>query len=306
MKTKQGCLYVVATPIGNLNDITLRAIEILKTVDYIFAEDTRHSRILLKHLNIEKPLLTLHDHNERIQTETVIEKLNQGFQVALISDAGTPLISDPGYHLVHKLRILGFSIIPIPGPTAFIAALSVSGLPTDRFCFQGFLSSKATARKEQLESLRHERRTIIFYETPHRVLPALEAMIDIFGGEREACFARELTKSFETILTSNLRTISQKVASDPNQQKGEIVLIVGGYSINTRTADTKLKDNNHEEASIENKAKEPIDSMESMEEPRRILKILLEELPMAKASSIAAKIVGKPKKILYDLALKIM
>lgn len=276
-----GCLYIVATPIGNLGDITLRAIEVLKKVDVILTEDTRHSLHLLKHYSIEKKCVALHEHNELKQVADLINELKKGLHMALISDAGTPLINDPGYPLVREALTCGIQVVPIPGPSALIAALSASGLPTDHFCFQGFLPSKDSARQAELEALAMERRTMVFYEAPHRVLSTLKDMARIFGNDREVCLARELTKSFETIRQGSLQAILELIKKDLNQQRGEIVLVLRGFQAN--------QDNDASELPIEAK---------------RILKILMAELPPTKAASIASKITGKPKKVLYDFALK--
>ncbi len=270
-----GTLYIVATPIGNLQDISLRAIEVLKTVHCIAAEDTRHSALLLQHFLINKPVLALHEHNERERANTILERLQQGESVALISDAGTPLISDPGYFLVREARGLGIKVVPIPGACAAIAALSAAGLPTDRFCFEGFLPAKSKQRLQQLELLRHETRTLIFYETPHRILECLQDMQTVFGAERQAVVARELTKLYETIHSASLVDLITWVASDANQQRGEIVLLVAGAPEQApEQADT--------------------DAM---------LKILLAELPLKQAVDLAAKLSGKRKNELYERAL---
>ncbi len=275
-----GVLYVVATPIGNLRDMSPRAIEVLKAVNCIAAEDTRHSAPLLQHFLINTPLISLHEHNERERSARLLEQLQQGESIALISDAGTPLISDPGYFLVHEARNLGVKIVPIPGACALIAALSVSGLPTDRFSFEGFLPAKSKHRLAQLESLRHETRTMVFYEAPHRILDCLQDMQTIFGVKRQAVIARELTKMFETIQSAPLGELLRWVEADANQQRGEIVLILQG-------AEAKLPEE-EDSVSTEN-----------------ILKILLDELPLKQAVDLAAKISGKRKNELYQQALKL-
>jgi 16S rRNA (cytidine1402-2'-O)-methyltransferase len=285
-KSRSAMLYVVATPIGNLQDLSLRAIEILKSVDVILAEDTRHSRRLLNHYQIQKPILALHEHNERAKIETLIRLLETGQSLALISDAGTPLISDPGFHLLRAVQQEGYIISPIPGASAVIAALSVSGLPSDRFCFEGFLPSKTQARQRHLQNLIQEPRTLIFYEAPHRLLSSLQDMMTLFGGEREAVLARELTKSFETIRRDNLAALVQWVKDDPNQTLGEMVLLVRGYEDEKGTE------------YVTEGAGETVAT-------QRILKVLLQELPMAQAASLAAKITGVSKRILYDQALRL-
>lgn len=281
----KGFLYIVATPIGNLEDISQRAISILNSVDGILAEDTRHSRILLDKLNIRKEIFSLHEHNEPIEAEKYCRYiLEEGKSLALISDAGTPLISDPGYLLVRKAQDLNIKVVPIPGPSAVITALSASGLPTDRFIFLGFLPAKKLARQKRLESLMHETSTLIFYEAPHRIIETLENMMEIFGETREAVLARELTKTFETIHRASLKDLFHFVNSDANQTRGEMVLLVAGVSL---TAQEK------EEAS------ENI-SLENMQ----ILKILAEELPPKKAAHLTGKITGISKQVLYNLLIK--
>jgi 16S rRNA (cytidine1402-2'-O)-methyltransferase len=277
---KSGVLYIVATPIGHLDDITLRAIEVLKCVDRIAAEDTRHSVRLLKHLGIAKPLVALHEHNERDQAFKLLDPLEAGESLALISDAGTPLISDPGYHLVQLAHHRGIRVVPIPGACSIIAALSASGLATDRFVFEGFLSAKSTARQKQLEKLARESRTLIFFEAPHRILETLEAMVLCFGKERLAVVARELTKTFETIRLATLSELLDGIKADLMQQRGEFVILVAGATIQTSLDETI-----------------PSESM-------TVLKILLAELSVKQASSLAAKITGVKRGALYEAALK--
>ncbi|MCK4608552.1 MAG: 16S rRNA (cytidine(1402)-2'-O)-methyltransferase, partial [Gammaproteobacteria bacterium] len=221
-------LYIVATPIGNLGDITLRALEILKQVDYVAAEDTRHSKNLLTHFSIKKPMLALHDYNEKESSKTLLHHLQQGADIALVSDAGTPLISDPGYHLVTMLRAAGIKIVPIPGACAAIVALAAAGLPTDKFIFEGFLPAKTTARTARLTAIQKETRTMVFYEAPHRLLKSLDDFITVFGADRMAVLAKELTKQFETIYHANLEEIKTWLTADPKRQKGEFVLLVHG------------------------------------------------------------------------------
>jgi 16S rRNA (cytidine1402-2'-O)-methyltransferase len=272
-----GVLYVVATPIGNLADVSQRALDVLAAVNIIAAEDTRHSGRLLQQYQINTKILALHDHNERDRAPDVVARLAQGKSVALISDAGTPLISDPGYHLVRLAREQGFRVVPVPGASAMLAALSAAGLPSDRFGFEGFLPSKGAARKKRLETMAAESRTLIFYEAPHRILDTLADMAEVFGTERHVVIARELTKTFETIRGDAVGALLEWVKSDPDQQKGEMVLLVKGLDV------------------------EPGDSNE--QEAQRILKIMLEELPLSQASSLAAKITGIRKKPLYQLGL---
>lgn len=276
-KNSTGTLYVVATPIGNLDDITLRAIEILKQVDKIAAEDTRHTAPLLKHLSIEKPTISLHEFNERDRLAVLIDFLFEGQSIALISDAGTPLISDPGYVLVKEARANNIRVVPIPGPCAAIAALCSAGLPTDRFTFEGFLPAKAEARENKLSTLRHESRTMIFYEAPHRLLETLQSMQTIFGNDRQAVVARELTKMYETILDGSLENLVAHFEVKTGEQRGEIVILVKGTD---------------EEAS---ETKEVV--------PEEVLDILLAELPLKQAATLASKITKTRKNLLYDLAL---
>ncbi|MHB1948624.1 MAG: 16S rRNA (cytidine(1402)-2'-O)-methyltransferase, partial [Gammaproteobacteria bacterium] len=271
-----GNLYIVATPIGNLQDMSLRAIETLKNVDLIAAEDTRHSAALLQHFSISTPLLALHEHNERERANTLLERLQQGESIALISDAGTPLISDPGYFLVKEARGLGVNVIPIPGPCAAIVALSAAGLPTDRFIFEGFLPAKTKGRVDRLTALKHEPRTMIFYEAPHRIVELLEDMQTVFGNDRTVVIARELTKKFETMRSGALFELVEWVKNDPNQQKGELVVLAEGSS--------------------ESPANIP---------SQELLTLLLEHLPLKQAVEIAAKISGDRKNDLYDLAVLI-
>ena len=270
---QSGCLYVVATPIGHRDDFSARAIETLRAVAVIAAEDTRHSRPLLVHHNIDTPLIALHDYNERDAVDAIVRRMVAGDSVALISDAGTPLISDPGFRLVRAARAAGVRCIPVPGACAAIAALSVAGLPSDRFVFEGFLPAKAAARRTRLQELAGEARTVIFYESSHRVAESLADMRDIFGATREAVLARELTKMFETVLGEPLAELAARVAADPDQQRGECVLLVAGRG---EEADAKLA------------------------EGQRIFAILREELPPAKAAKLAAAITGAPRKLLYE------
>lgn len=227
-KNTFGQLYIVATPIGNLQDITLRAIETLNTVDLVAAEDTRHSQKLLTHLSINTPLTALHDHNEEEKSHFIIEQLSYGKNIALISDAGTPLISDPGYRLVAKAREHGIKVIPIPGACALITALSAAGLPTDHFCFEGFLSSKDSARRQALEKLKHEERTLVFYEAPHRILDFTKDIITIFGEERHIVLAKELTKTFETFFFGSAIQALTWLNDKPEHQLGEFVVMIKG------------------------------------------------------------------------------
>ncbi len=275
-----GTLYVVATPIGHLGDISARAIEVLKQVDRIAAEDTRHSGRLLQHYAIQTPMLALHEHNERQAAPALIEQLRAGQSIALISDAGTPLISDPGFNLVKLARQAGVRVVPIPGPSALVCALSAAGLATDRFVFEGFLPAKATARHNRLAQLARESRTLVFYESSHRIVDCLADMVEAFGASRRAVLARELTKQFETIHQDELGALQRWVEADSNQQKGEIVVLVEGWS-------------------------QPDDNVLDAE-AERVLQILMEELPVRTAAKLAARLTGLNKRDLYErgVALK--
>jgi len=223
-----GCLYVVATPIGNLEDISLRALRVLAEVDVVAAEDTRHSRALLARHGLERPLLALHEHNEEQQAPNLIGRLQQGAAVALISDAGTPLLSDPGYRLVGLAVEAGIEVVAVPGPSAVTAALSISGLPTDRFVFEGFLPARRSARRKALAKLRGESRTLVFFESSHRIAECLADVVEAFGAERRAAICREMTKQFETVLRGSLAELAERVSADPDQRKGEFVMVIAG------------------------------------------------------------------------------
>jgi 16S rRNA (cytidine1402-2'-O)-methyltransferase len=274
-----GSLYVVATPIGNLADLSARAIEILGGVDGIVAEDTRHSGKLLQHYALHTPMTALHEHNERDLAPQLVQQLVEGRSLAMISDAGTPLISDPGFNLVRLAREADVPVVPVPGPSALICALSASGLPTDRFVFEGFLPSRRTARRNRLEQLCRESRTLIFYESSHRIVESLQDMQEQFGDQRQAVVARELTKQFETIRGDTLAALVQWITADPNQQKGEFVVLLQGAG------------------QVETHAVTP--------EAEQILLVLLEELPIKKAAKLAARITGLNKRALYDRALQL-
>ncbi|MAZ78174.1 MAG: 16S rRNA (cytidine(1402)-2'-O)-methyltransferase [Legionellaceae bacterium] len=273
---KTGIFYIVATPIGNLGDMTERAVNVLRDVDVIAAEDTRHSRPLLQHFSIDKPLISLHDHNEKQRCESLLNKLQAGQSIALICDAGTPLISDPGYHVVKFLREHDVQIVPVPGACAAVTALSAAGLPSDRFCFEGFLPAKSASRVSQLNHLSSETRTMIFYESPHRILDSLQDMQKVFGGVRQIVLARELTKKFETIRAGTIAELLAFVEQDSDQQRGEMVLLVQGTVLSNQENDGE-----------------------------RVLQILLDELPVKQAASLAAKITGARKNELYQRALKV-
>lgn len=271
-------LYVVATPIGNLDDITARALRVLREVAVIAAEDTRHSARLLQHFGITTPLVACHEHNERDQGGRFLARLQGGEDVALISDAGTPLISDPGFHLVRQARAAGIRVVPVPGPCALIAALSAAGLPSDRFVFEGFLPAKTAGRLARLEQLKEESRTLIFYEAPHRLLDCLADLERIMGTDRLAVMARELTKAFETFQGLPLGELRAWVAADGNQQRGECVLLVAGW-----------------QAPAENSV--PAAAL-------RVLELLLKEMPLKRAAALAAEITGVRKNLLYQAALE--
>ena len=271
-------LYIVPTPIGNLGDMSSRAIEVLNQVSLIACEDTRHSGKLLSHFGITTKTTALHDHNERARAQWIVEQLAAGLSIALISDAGTPLISDPGYHLVSHVRQSGFNVIPLPGPCAAITALSASGLPSDRFTFEGFLPSKEKARADKLLALKEDPRTLIFYESPHRIEHSLTTMVEVLGGDRHVVMAREVTKTFETFLSGPVSEVLAKVSTDLNQQKGEIVLMVHGYHLSDDEAIPTVAINT--------------------------LKLLCEELPLKKAAAIAAQIHGLKKNALYKYGLE--
>ena len=226
--SSSGCLYVVATPIGNLDDLSLRALRVLAEVDVIAAEDTRHSRALLTRHGLDRTLLALHEHNEEQQAPRLVRRLLDGESVALISDAGTPLLSDPGYRLVVLAAAEGIEVVAVPGPSAVTAALSVSGLPTDRFAFEGFPPARGAKRRKQFEGLRSESRTLVFFESSHRIAASLADLAAVFGAERQAAVCREMTKQFETVLRGSLAELSERVAADPDQRRGEFVLVVAG------------------------------------------------------------------------------
>ena len=273
-----GVLYIVATPIGNLEDISRRALQVLKAVTLIAAEDTRHSRKLLAHYGIEARLFALHEHNESFAADKLLKMLLAGDEVALVSDAGTPLISDPGFYLVRAARQAGIRVVPLPGPSACIAALSVAGLPTDRFVFEGFLPPRSAARSQRLSELATEKRTLVFYESSHRICESLQDMAEIMGSARQATVARELTKTIETIKDGSLAELVDWVQADSNQQKGEFVVILQGA---------------------------PARSSEIDETVEQVLSVLLAELPLKQAASLAAKITGLPKNRLYEAGLVI-
>ena len=274
-----GTLFIVATPIGNLDDITFRAVETLKSVDLVLAEDTRHSQKILNHFNIKTPVSAFHDYNEREKCNTVVDKLKQGDSIALISDAGTPLISDPGYILVSAAKKNSVNVVPIPGPSALITALSASGIPSDRFSFFGFLPSKQNARIKTLKTFASRPETIIVYESPKRIMATLTDMLFVFGEEREVCLAKELTKNFETILTTNIPNLIDYISADPGHQKGEFVLLI---------------------SSTAKKGQLELD-----QQLDRLLLVLCSEMGSSKAAKLAAKITGIDKKYCYQRAIEL-
>lgn len=272
-----GNLYIVATPIGNLNDITLRALEVLKRVNLIAAEDTRHSRKLLDAYAINTRLMAVHDHNEADRAAYLCSLLAQGQDIALISDAGTPLISDPGFRLVRAVREAGFGVVAIPGPCAAVAALSVAGLPTDRFLFVGFLPAKQQARRASLESLQAETATLVFYESPKRILATLQDMSDVLGVGREAVIAKELTKTFETVRAGRLPDLLVWLQEDEQRQRGEFVLLVHGREETEVTLDASAL---------------------------RAVALAREHMPLKKACALVSELSGLAKNLLYEAALK--
>lgn len=274
MTQQPGVLYVVATPIGNLEDLTPRARRVLNEVDAVAAEDTRHTGQLLAHVGVSKPLLSLHDHNEAERTPQLIDRLLAGESVALVSDAGTPLISDPGFGLVRAARQSGIKVTPLPGACALVAALSVSGLPTDRFAFEGFLPSKQAARRTALAALAREPRTLVFYESVHRLAESLADMSTIFGNERPGVIARELTKMHEHVHSGSLEKLCEWANTNAHADKGEVVVLVGGAP-----------------------------QVDVNPDSERVLDILLEELPVKQAAALAAKLTGAKRNYLYQQAL---
>lgn len=268
-----GTLYVVATPIGNLEDITIRAVETLGAVDLVAAEDTRHTRKLLERYSINAKLVALHDHNENQKSPELVQRLQAGESIALVSDAGTPLISDPGFRLVRAAADAGIRISPIPGASAVTAALSVSALATDTFIFEGFLAAKQTARKQRLDELAGETRTMVFYESSHRVEACLSDMQASFGPERQAAICREMTKQFETVLRGSLAELSNQLESDPNQTRGEFVIVVAGKTS---------------------------DESEDLASGLELARTLLEYLPASQAARAAAKLTGASRRALYE------
>lgn len=278
INSNYGILYIVATPIGNLGDITQRALDTLASVDLVAAEDTRHSGLLLSHYGIKKPFFALHDHNEQQKAVVLVEKLAKGENIALISDAGTPLISDPGFHLVRHCRQAGVKVVPIPGACAAVTALCASGIASDRFCFEGFLPAKTKSRCDKLTELENEPRTLIFYESTHRILDALADMQAVFGEDRYVVMAREITKTWETIYGDQLGNLICWLKEDSNRIKGEIVLVVEGKP----------------QSSEETFSSQAI----------KLLALLCQELPLKKAAAIVAETFGYKKNALYQYGLE--
>ncbi len=272
-------LYVVATPIGNLQDISLRAIEVLKTVDAIAAEDTRHTSHLLSHFAIQKKLIAVHEHNEQKSAQILLERLQAGESIALVTDAGTPGISDPGAIVVDVLREAGVNVVPVPGASAVIAALSASGITASGFMFHGFLPASGSQRRKTLEGLKAYTSTLVFYEAPHRIVECVEDLATVLGGERRITIARELTKTFETFHRCALQDAKIWLESDPNQQRGEFVLLVEAAAL--------------------------VEQADISEDAERILRLLLADLPLKQAVKLATEITGVKKNILYEFALKL-
>lgn len=276
-----GVLYIVATPIGNLDDLSPRGVAVLSRVDVVAAEDTRHSGRLLQHLGLQKRLIALHDHNERDRAGAILEELERGRSVALISDAGTPLISDPGYVLVREARRRGLTVTPIPGPCALVAALSAAGLPTDRFLFVGFLPAKRTGRRAALEALRQEVATLVFYESPHRILDAVGDISAVLGDSREIVLGRELTKTFETFYSGTVAEVLAAIQADPHGTRGEFVVMIRGVEPAGQGDGEEVLDVDH------------------------LIKLLLPELPVKKVAKLAAELSGRSKNDLYQRALQL-
>ncbi len=274
-----GTLYIVATPIGNRADLSERARQVLAEVDLIAAEDTRHSGQFLAQLGIKKPLFSLHDHNEADKASVLLEKLQTGLNIALVSDAGTPLVSDPGYRLVAAVGEAGLSVVPIPGACAAIAALSVAGLATDRFVFEGFLPSRSVARRARLDALVAETRTLVFYEAPHRIVECLQEMGAVLGVERRAVLARELTKLHESIYRGSLGGLAVQAAADSNMTRGEAVLVVAGAP------------------------EAPAGAESGNRQVDKLLTTLLLHVPLSQAVDLTVEISGERRNRVYDRAL---
>ena len=283
-----GRLYVVATPIGNLGDLSMRARQTLQACALIAAEDTRHTGVLLKHFDIQTPQMSLHDHNEAQRTGDIVQRLRQGASVALVSDAGTPAISDPGFELVRAVAAAGFEVIAIPGPCAAIAALSIGALPTDRFCFEGFLPARGAARRKRLQSLAAEPRTLVLYEAPHRVRETLEDCAAAFGDERHASVAREITKIHEMTYRGSLRELRERAESDADFGRGEIVLIIAGAPHADAAGGEEDRGADGHGGALD-----------------RVLKLLMAELPLKQAARLAAQITEARDNEAYKRALSL-
>lgn len=277
--SESSALYIVATPIGNLGDMTARAIQVLRSVDLIAAEDTRHSARLMQHFGISTRMTSYHDFSDDARVESLLAQVKAGQSIALISDAGTPLISDPGYRLVQRAKEQSLRVVPIPGVCAITAALSAAGLPSDRFIFEGFPVAKRTGRQKHFQSLVQETRTLIFYESPHRILDSIDDMVEVFGAQREAVVCRELTKTFETLHGAALGELQSWIREDPNRQRGEFVVLIRGAIAQQEEA---LKP-----------------------EVLRMLEIMLESLSVKQAAALTAQISGVKKNLLYERALEL-
>lgn len=275
----KGTLYVVATPIGNLDDLSPRATRTLASVDVVAAEDTRHSGRLLSHLGIQKRMIALHEHNEKDRAAGILTELDAGRDVALVSDAGTPLISDPGFVLVREARAAGHRVSPIPGPCALVAALSAAGLPTDRFLYVGFLPAKRSGRRASLDLLSSEVATLVFYESPHRILESVRDIAVVLGSEREIVLGREITKTFETFYSGSVAEVLAELERDPHGSRGEFVVMVRGAVVRAGT------------------------DREATMDVDRVLRVLLAELPVKKVAKMAAELTGLSKNELYQRAL---
>lgn len=278
MVKRRGRLQVVATPIGNMGDLSTRAREALESADLVAAEDTRHTQILLQAIGIARPMVSLHSYNESQRVPDLLARLEAGENIALVSDAGTPLLSDPGYELVNQASSAGFEVLAIPGPSAITTALAVAGLPTSRFCFEGFLPARDRERRTELARLANETRTLVFFEAPHRIADTLADLVTEFGGERRAVVARELTKTHETIYRGTLEDLAAQARGDANFQRGEITIVVHGAPPSTSTVDPQLL--------------------------RRAVELLTKELPPSRAAAIAAQLTGATRNEAYALATR--
>ena len=279
MGNSRGRLDVVATPIGNLGDLSPRAQEVLAAADVIAAEDTRHTGMLLKAIGVSRPLVSLHAHNESNRVPELLARLAAGEKIALVSDAGTPLLSDPGYELVREATRAGCDVRAIPGPSAITAALAVAGLPTDRFCFEGFLPARSSERRTRLEAVAADPRTLVFFEAPHRIDECLADLAAVFGGERMAAVARELTKAYETTYRGTLAQLAEQAKTEPNFARGEITVVVQG-------------------------ARESEDKAESLE-LERVVRLLVRELPPSRAAALATQLTGARRNEAYALAMRL-